>query len=468
MTRWGVLVLLLGLVAPRAYAEKAQLPPGLPPLGAMKPPAAPEIVEEKLANGMTVWLVPRAGVPKVSLTIQIRAGRGQDPRGQVGLSDLMASTMTKGTRTRSAVKIAEEMAAAGGDLVTGVDADGLSLATDVLASGVPAALEIMAEVLTAATFPEDEVAIARRQEREALQQNEAQPSFLADRAARRIYFGAHPFAAGAPTDEGLKRTTAANLRSSFRARVRPDETLLVVVGAFETEAVRTRIRALFESWRNPAGKPRTAPTVKPGGARAVYVVPRAGAVQTNLRLFLPAVTRGSADFYALQIGTTLLGGGFTSRLTQNLREDKGYTYSPGASIERWGLAGLTVARAEVRNEVTAASLNELFYELGRLATTEPTEDELGATRRYLLGALAFAFASRGAIASQLVSLWQQGLPPSELGTRAARLEKVTAAEVAAAGRAYWAPAKVRIVAVGDEKAIREAVVPLGLTVERAP
>jgi len=241
----GMLVFAQGALA----AEKASpLPKDMPPYGPLVPFSAPQVQANKLDNGLTLWLVPRPGFPKVAFAFAIRGGMAADPKDRPGLSELLLATLDQGTKTRSAKQIAEEIQAAGGDLSGSAQADAMVVSTEVLAPKAEAALLVLADVLQNATFPDDEVALAKRNAADNLRQQESDPSFLARRALAKALFGDYPYRVVAPTRESLGSTTAAELKQEYARRFRPDQTLLVAVGNFDADVLSASVRKLFGNW----------------------------------------------------------------------------------------------------------------------------------------------------------------------------------------------------------------------------
>jgi len=472
MIRRTLLLFLISLLAlPGAWgAEKEKpLPKDLPPYGALRPFTAPQVAVRKLANGLTLWLVPRPGFPKVSLAVAVRGGMAADPKDRPGLSQLLVETIDQGTKTHSARQIAEDLQAAGGDLVGNAGADSMLIATSVLSSKAEAGLAVMADVLQNATFPDSEVDLAKRNAADRLREQEASPFFLASRALAKVVFADHPYAVTSPTQDSIAKTTAAELRQEYARRQRPDEAVLVVVGDFDPDELTTIAGRLLGEWKVPPEAP-VPPVEKPTRPtpRGVFFVPRPESVQTTLVVGSPGPTERDSDFAPVQVATAIYGGMFGSRLILNIREDKGYTYSPGAFLSPRREAAVFQTWAPVRNEVTGATLNEINYELNRMATTSPTDDEVTHAQRYLIGTKAIEVQAQDAVARELARLWVFGLPPEELGRESQRVGKVTPKEVEAAGAKYFPASRQAIVAVGEEKVIQGQFSPFGLRIEPAP
>ena len=459
--------LTLGFAA--LAADKQPLPKDLPPYGPIKQLAAPHVTVVKLDNGLTVWLVPEAGFPKVAVTLAVRGGYTADPKERPGFADLIAATLTQGTRNRSAKQIAEDLEAVGGDLSGNATPDSILIETNALSSKAGTALQILADVMQQATFADQEVAIAKSNLSSALQANEADPSFLGRRALYRALFGQHPYAITSPTEETITKTTAADLRAEYARRFRPDRTLLIAVGDFNEQPLLATIRASFAAWKSSA---EAAPidAAKPASlvSKAIVYVPRANSVQTALYLGTLGPNRSAPDYAAARIGNALYGGMFGSRLVNNIREDKGYTYSPGARLTLNRETGVLVTRADVRNAVTGASFNEITYEMNRMATTAPETEEVERAKRYALGLLALQLQARAGVARQLANLWIDSLPPEELALQGQKIEKVTPQDVQAAGRKYFPAWRMTVVAVGEEQVIKDELAPFGLEFQKAP
>ena len=472
MMRRALKVYLLALLASLTAAgvEKPKpLPKDLPPYGPLEPFKAPQVTVRKLSNGLVLWLVPRPGFPKVSFAVAVQGGLASDPQDRPGLSQLITAAIDQGTKTRSARQIAEALQDAGGDLSGAAGADSVVIDTSVLSSRTDAGLAILADVLENATFPASEVELAKRNAVENLHSEESDPSFLGRRALAKAVFGDHPYSVISETEESIGKTTADELRREYARRFRPDQAVLVAVGDFQTDALVGTIESLLGKWPAPP-EPPVAAVQKPSypAPHAIFYVERAGSVQTNILVGTLGPPRGDPDYATTEVANALYGGMFGSRLTLNIREDKGYTYSPYSALASRHRAAVLQTWAAVRNEVTGASLNEIDYELNRMATTEPAPDEVTQAQRYLTGTRALELQSQAAVARELAQLWVFGLPPQELGAESERIQKVTANDVARVGTKYFPASRQTIVTVGEKKVIEEQLAPFGLKVEQAP
>jgi len=464
------IVAIVALFASYAFAQKpAPLPKDLPPYGPEKPVEAPSVKIAKLDNGLTVWLVSEPGFPKLSYTVAIRGGYAADPSDRPGISELLSNTIDQGTKSRNARKIAEEFQGAGGDLSASAGRDQIEVSTTILASRAEAAIAVLADILQNASFPDDEVALAKKNLGDSLQQQEADPSFLASRAVAKVLFGTSPYHVMSPTQESIAASTPADLRRIYSQRFRPDQTIFIAVGDFRNEKMLELVKSNFGGWKVPSESPvAEIGRINPEPAHVMFLVERPGSVQTTIELAAAGPLRSDPDYESAVVANAIYGGTFGSRLTLNIREDKGYTYSPFAALNTYQAAGDFVTRADVRNAVTGATYNEMTYELNRMVTTSPTAEELTQAKRFLVGIEAIRLQIRSSVARALADLWVKNLPPEEIGIYGKKIAATTSDDVDAAAKKYLPVSRAAIVAVGEAKVVREALAPFGIPIQPAP
>jgi zinc protease len=459
----GLLLATVWCCAAGAADKEKLLPKDLPPYGAVKPFAPPPVRQLQLANGLTVWLAPVDGFPKVSFALAVHGGYAADPKERPGIADLLASTVTQGTATRSARQLAEELQACGGDLDGHASTDYIVLQTSVLSEKMTAALNILGDIARNATFAGEEVKLAKEKTSSTLEGQEAEASFLGRRALYKAIFADHPYSVISPTKESIEKTSATELKHEYLRRFRPDQAILVVVGNFDSKTAEELVNRDFGGWQEPAGVPDTAvPPPAYSMAKTIFYVSRPNSVQTALYLGAIAPNHSEKDYEAAWVANAIYGGMFGSRLVLNIREDKGYTYSPYSYLSPYQATGLLVTRADVRNAVTGASLNEISYELNRTATTGPEPEELERAKRYAVGSLAIGLQSQAALASTLARYWIDSQSPQDLAEEGKRIEHVSPQEVQDAGRKYFPMWRMTTVAVGEEKVIKQELAPFGL------
>jgi predicted Zn-dependent peptidase len=468
MTRTLPFLLVLAAAPGVLAAEKKPLPADLPPFGQDKPLPVPRVAESKLANGLVVWLVERKGFPRVATVLAVRGGRAADPKDAEGIAELLADTVREGTKTRTSRAIAEELQAVGAELGAFAGADALYLSLSGLGTGAPKMLEVLADVARNASFPAAEVELAKNNALQGLMARESTPEFLANKALARAVYGDHPYRIVAPAKETLKGATVAQLTQEYARRFRPDRSLLVVVGEFDAAAVPAAITRHFGPWAATGAAAADTPASPPAGPRRIFVVSRPASVQSQIVIGRPAATVTDPAYYPLLVANTIVAGSFGSRLVENIREDKGYTYSPFGQVSAREKGGFLTMRADVRTEVTAAALTEMFYEQDRMASTLPTDEELSRAKRYQTGLYLLQNQIQGSVAQSLAANWVNGLPPGALGEFVTKVNAVTAEQVREAGRTFYPSARQSVVVVGDEEKVKAELAQFGETTVLQP
>lgn len=444
------------LAAPVIAAGPAVLPPDLPPYAPDKPLPVPQIERRTLDNGLEVWVVPRDGVPRVDYVLAMRdAGHGADLADAPGFAALFAGLLSEGTARRDSRAIAEAAQSYGGGVAASASNDGVLVSANALTSHAAPMLSLLAEIVREPAFPDNEVALGKANALQSLRAAQAQPSFRAARELLAATFGDHPYARTQPTEDSIAAVTPEALRRAHAQRFRPDRALLVVAGRVEPEEIFRLAQSAFGDWTATGPAPDPAPAAPREAAPARVLVQRDGSVQATLRLGRPALAATDADYVPAILTGTLLGGGFSSRVNQNLREDKGYTYGASAGFSTSRMGGRVQAGADVRNEVTGAALQEFFSEFRRLAQEPVPEQELLDNKRYVAGGYLITNQLQGAVASTLASNWLVGLPPEFLSSYVPRIQQVDADQVRGIARRYFDPKDLSIIVVGDAAAIEE-------------
>ncbi|MEV0154388.1 pitrilysin family protein [Micromonospora sp. NPDC050686] len=419
----------------------------LPALGPTRQLKVPKQAERTLDNGLTVIAVRRPAVPLVELRLWMPFGQAHLARGAT-----LAQTILSGTATHSATQIAAELQKVGGGLSAGIDPDRLMLSGASLVTGLDRMLEILADVLTGAAYPADWVQTERERLVDRIQVAQSQPAHLARTALLKRIYGRHPYAVQTPEPDQVRAVRPAALRRLHAERVHPAGAVLVLVGDVQPDRAVEAAEQALAGWTGP-GQEAELPPAPPLEAGPLLLVDRPGAVQSSLRVALPAVPRTHPDHAALQLANLLFGGYFSSRWTENIREDKGYTYGPHSGIEHSVAGSVLVAAAEVATEVTGPALLETRYELGRLACLPPKPDELEQARQYALGTLQLGMSTQAGLASLTSAYAGNGLRLDFLAEHAARLAKATVDDVAAAAARYLAPAGAVTVVLGDAERV---------------
>ncbi len=433
-------------------------PRPVPSLAKARTPKLPSVAERTLDNGLRVLAVRRPGVPLVELRLRVPfAGpSGKRQEAHTAQSQLLADTLLSGTDRRDAAQIATDLQALGGQLNASVDADRLGMGGSVLATGLPGLLELLGELLTTAAYPKDDVLGERDRLVQELAIYRSQPAVLAREALLYRLYGEHAYGRDLPTAAAISDVKPSQLRALHAKRVAPAGSILVLVGDLPPARLIALVETALSSWSTTAPKAATAPLPTPV-AGPPLLVDRPGAVQTTIRMARPVPSRTAPDFAAMSLANLVFGGYFSSRWVSNIREDKGYTYSPHAQVEHPPAGSRLMISADVSTPVTGPSLLETYYELGRIATVPVDQSELDQARRYAIGSLALGTASQAGLASTISLLAGAGLGVEWLRDHPKALATVTVDEVLAAAQAYLAPTTFTTVLVGDADVIAAQV-----------
>jgi zinc protease len=434
----------------------APIPATVPKVGPVRTTKLPAVAERTLGTGLRVLAVRKPGIPMVQARLVLPAPRPKLAAADRAKQLVLAETLLSGTQRRDSVEVAEALQRMGGTLDAGIDSEDVRLRGSALSPSLADLLSLMGEVLAEPAFPKGEVEIERARKVQEVLLQRAEPAVLARAALKHRLFGDHPYAGGLPDPEAVAGVTAADLRNYFKSRVTAQGGLLVLVGDLRPAKALAAAEAALGSWTGAtAGRPLPSlPAIVPG---PIVLIDRPGAAQSNVRMAGPAITRQEAGLPALLLANMIFGGYFSSRLVENIRENKGYTYSPRSWIDHLLLGSVLNISADVGTEVTAPALLEIRYELGRMATLPVSADELDSARRYLIGTTALSTQTQSGLTDYLFALSLSGLDLDYLRTLPKRLEKVTVDEVQDAGAQYLAPARLPTVIVGDAKAVRSSL-----------
>jgi zinc protease len=286
-----------------------------------------------------------------------------------------------------------------------------------------------------------------------------QPQQVALQKFRSVLYGDHPTGRVFPTEDMIKGFTLEQVRQFYASTYGAGRSRLYVVGRFDAGAVEASIRKAFATWAK--GTAANPPAASPKSSRALYLIDRPGAPQSTIVLGVPAIDPSKEDFVALTVMDALLGGAFASRITKNIREDKGYTYSPYSELSTRYRDTYWAENADVTTAQTGASLKEIFAEIDRLQSAPPSPEELSGIQNYLAGTYVLQNSSRGGITAQLQYIDLHGLPATYANTYVKQVMAVTPQKVMEVAKKYLSDEQATIVVVGDAKAIEEQLKPFG-------
>ncbi|MDX6271199.1 MAG: zinc protease, partial [Acidobacteriota bacterium] len=445
----------LAAFAPRASAQKQQPPAG----GTPKPFTLPRKEAFTLKNGTQVTLVPYGSIPKVTVSAVVLAGNINETAEQVWLADLLGELMKEGTTTRSGEAVAQEAARMGGSLSIGVTPDQTSVSADVLSESGPALVALIADVLQRPALPASELERLKANFIRNLSIQRSQPGSLAQERFSKLLYADHPYGRIFPTEAMIKNFQIADVQKFYKDNFGAARTHVYVAGRFDAAAMRRSITQAFGTWARGADPVENIP--KAVAVRKIHLIDRPGAPQSTLYLGLPVVDPSHKDFVALSVTNSLLGGSFASRITSNIREQKGYTYSPNSSISTHYRDAYWVQVADVTTAVTGPSLKEIFYEIERLQKEPPTEAELQGIKNYRAGVFTIQNSSRAGIIGQLAFLDLHKLPDTYLTNYVQNVLAVTPQDVQRMARQYLKSEQMAIVVVGDKAQVTGQLTPYG-------
>lgn len=436
-----------------------------PTLGPAPRLVVPVVQKTKLANGLSIEVVPMHEVPLVQATLMISGGARLDGS-RPGLATFAANMLDEGAGTRDAFALAAEVAYLGATLNTGAGWDAVTVDVGAPKRTFARAMGLAADVVLRPTFAATDIKRQRDLRLASILQQRDQPGAVAGLVFNSMVFPAgHPYHAPINGDSAATATLdSAGVREFWRRAADPRRATLVVAGDVTLAEVRALAQKLYGAWKAPANPfPAAAdPGSVPRPATRIVLVDKPGAAQSVVIIGAPGVTRRSPDYPAIMLMNTILGGSFSSRLNDILREQKGYTYGAGSGFGWRPVPGPFNASAQVRSNVTDSSLAIFFREFHRIRDSGVTAAELQRARSYLvLGSLG-EFETTGQVAGQLASLTVLGLPLTTIPSDLAAIQRLTAADVQRVARQYLDPGHYTVVVVGDIAKIRPGIETLGI------
>jgi len=437
-----------------------------PALTAPKPLTLPAITERMLPNGLKLVIVEQHEIPVVDVSLVIRTGAEADPNGKAGLATLTANLLDEGAGTRNALDLAEQIGFLAIGLRTGAAFEQSTISMHSTKATLDSAMGLMADVVLRPTFAEKEFLRLKSERTTGLLQEQDRGPAMADRAFAALVYGeSHPYGQSTiGTEESTEGLTRDDVLAFWKSWYRPNNATLVIVGDLSVADAEVLARRAFGSWTRgalPTLAAKPAPASAGGKATTIYIVDKPKAAQSSFRLGGIGVARSTPDYYPLMVVNTALGGSFTSRLNNTLREKKGYTYGAGSSFTMRKAAGPFRANAEVVSAKTDSALIEFMREMKAIRDPLPA-DELAKARRYLQLGYAENFESTGDIAAQLSQLIPYGLPLSTLSAFNAGIGAVTVQSAQRVANKYLDPSKLTIVIAGDRASIEPALEATGI------
>jgi zinc protease len=435
------------IVTPAPDGQRVQPPAPSAPVS----PTIPQPVEVRLANGMRLVTVERHDLPIVTAYLVTAGGAATDPANRAGVSSLAAELLTKGTRTRSATQIARAIEGLGGAIGSAAGSDGASVDVTVKSDQLAPAMAILADVAVNPAFAPEEIERARTQQVDAVTLALKNPAQVAGLVADRAVLGASPY--GAPiggTPLSLKAITRPDIAAAYRRSFQPGQATLIMVGDVTAARAKALAEAQFGRWQSAGAAPAKAPEVVYPKPRVIVVdMPEAG--QAGVVVARPAIARNDARYYPLAVGNTVLGGGFSSRLNQEIRIKRGLAYGASSGLDAGKTQGTVAARTQTKNPTAAEVVTLIAAEMARLGSAPVPVAELDTRKAVLVGNFGRGIETTSGVAGILSAYVQNGVPLGELQRYTGAVGTVDPTAVQAAAVALLDPKAASIVVVGDAK-----------------
>ena len=412
---------------------------------------APLAHREVLPNGIVLLVAERPAVPIVAVRVLTRAGAVFDPDDRAGLAHLTGALLTRGTAKRTGPEVDSAIEFVGGSLEAVAGRDSLTVALSVQKKDLALGLDLMSEVVLSPTFPPGEVTRKVSEIQAAIRRSEEDPGTVASRALSRLVYPGHPY--GVPvegTRESVARLTRDDVVKFYAQHVRPDTTVVAVVGAVTVDEARREITARLGAWARPAGAPQSmTPVTAPASPREETV--KRELTQSTIMFGRLAIRQTDPDYFPLSVASYVLGGGSASRLYARVRDDAGLAYAVYSwlSAARYGAA--FAVTAQTRTAEAPKVVVMVREELARMTRGAVAERELALAKQYLVGSFPFRLDTSGKVADFLVAVEDQGLGLDYADRYKEQIARVTARDVQRVAAKYFPPAAFNLVIVGEIK-----------------
>jgi len=414
-------------------------------------PARPAAIahREVLPNGIVLLVAERPAVPIVAVRVFTRAGAAFDPPDRAGLANLTGALLTRGTTKRTGPQIDSAIEFVGGRLEAGAGRDGLTASLSVLTRDLPLGLDLLTDVVLSPTFPEAELKRKAAQIQAAIERSEEEPGTVASRALSKLVFAGHPYANPVEgTRESVARLTRNDVVRFYGERVRPDTTIIAVVGAVTIEQARREITARFGGWARPASPPTDVPMARGAGSPRAESIKR-DLTQSTIMFGRQVVNQMDPDYYPLSVAGYILGGGSASRLYARVRDEGGLAYAVYSYVAPGKYGALFAVSAQTRTAETKKVTELIDAELGRMRREAVSDRELALAKDYLIGSFPLRLDTSGKVADFLVGVEAMGLGLDYADRYRTLIGRVTAADVQRVAAKYFDPPMFDRVVVGQ-------------------
>jgi zinc protease len=451
-TKQRLIALLLGLALTGSVAAQKQTPPAG---GKAKDFKLSEKKVQRYANGLKTVMVPYGDLPKTTITLIIKTGNAHERTDQVWLANLVGRLLREGTASDNFASLSKKAAMMGGSLNVSVGMTQTSISGSVLSEYAPAFIRLLSDLVMNPAFPASEVERLKADFRRQLATQKAVPQSQANEQFLAALYRDHRYGKSFPTEEMINSFTVAQVKDFYNANFGAKRSVLYVVGKFNEKGVSDAVNASLTKWKE--GPAVWYPEAKAAAVADTLLVDRKGAPQTTLMVGLPVVTPDHKDYLPLLVTNSLLGGSFGSRITTNIRENKGYTYSPFSTVQNRKGSTVWYEQADVTSEHTIDALNEIEREVRRLQAVPPSKEELEGIQNYEAGIFVLQNSTPTGIIGQLNFLDLYGLDDAYLENYVKNIYSVTPQQVSQMVNTHINYNKMTKVMIGDKEAINKQV-----------
>jgi len=424
----------------------------------------PDYFDTTLQSGLNLLVIENNKIPSVSIRLVFKNAGSFRDNGVPGIASVTAELLTKGTHTRNALQIADDVDFYGASLSSGSDWDGSYVTLSCLKKHLDNVIDVLSDVVLNPEFSPDELERLKEQRISSIIHGKSEPSVLSDRLFNKIVFGSHPYSQPSEgTEESVKNMTREQIIEFYKKYYNPQNLIIAFVGSINKDEAVKILNDKFQTWSNtgtvtddynPEIKTEYAPN-------RVYIADKPEAVQSNLRIGHIGIARNNPDFVAVTVMNTILGGYFGSRINYNLREKHGYTYGARSGFSARLFPGDFSVDTDVRNEVTDSSITLIIEELKRIISEEVTDEELQLVKNYLTGIFPLQLETANAVATRVINLKLYGLPKDYYSTYISSINKLTKEDIFNTAKKYIRPDSIYIVLSGNSKAIKDKLKKFG-------
>ncbi len=423
----------------------------------------PPIKKTTLDNGLKVIIIEHRELPVVAFRLVLKSGSACDPSGKAGLANLTAGLLRKGTKTRSATQIAEEIDFVGGSWGGGAGLDATFGTCQVLAKYFDVGLDLLSDIILNPTFKEEEIERLVKQTLAGIKQQKDDPESVAEEKFREFVFGDHPY--GQPsegTEESIIAITREDIVNFHKKYYVPNNAILAVVGDVKSDEAIKKVKAKFSQWSGAKVIPPSFIEPPPIKGHQILLVDKPDLTQTYIKVGHLGIERKNPDYFAVRVMNYILGGGgFASRLMEEVRAKRGLTYGIHSSFDRYKLRGAFEVTTFTRNDSTAAAISATIDQIKRIRAEEVTDKELEDTKSFYNGYFPLQFETPQQIATQILNVELYDLGEDYIKNFRKNIKAVTKEDVMRVAQKYLDPDNLKLVVVSKADDVKSSLESLG-------